>query len=51
VTELLVTLLMLILPPCPTEGDSTWCSWDAQSQGNGQGTSFVVIGETVIYVD
>lgn len=28
------------LPPCPTE-DSTGCYWDAATQGNGVGTSFV----------
>jgi len=64
-TELLIALLMLILPPCQTE-DSTsatelrsvpgdvhatelrvtpWCRWDATSQGNGQGASFVTLTE------
>ncbi|WP_158564072.1 hypothetical protein [Jiangella anatolica] len=45
-TELLITLLMLILPPCPEE-DSTWCHWDAKQQGNGQGSSFVTLAETI----
>lgn len=38
----------IILPPCPTE-DSNNCYWDAQSRGNGQGTSFVVIDGVVYY--
>lgn len=28
------------LPPCPTEDSPGPCHWDAQTQGNGQGTSF-----------
>lgn len=43
-SELLITLLMLILPPCQHE-DSSWCTWNAQEQGNGQGTSFVTLAE------
>ena len=27
-------------PECPTE-DSTWCSWDASAQGNGQGSTVI----------
>ena len=30
------------LPPCATEDATYNCYWDAQRQGNGQGTSFVV---------
>ena len=30
--------------PCATE-DSTWCHWDAETQGNGQGTSFTTYWE------
>lgn len=33
------------LPPCATE-DSTNCVWDAETQGNGQGTSFIDIDGT-----
>lgn len=36
------------LPPCETE-DSTWCAWDAQTQGNGAGQSFVNLGGWMIY--
>lgn len=32
--------LIFAIGPCPTE-DSTGCYWDAQSQGNHLGTSFV----------
>jgi hypothetical protein len=48
--EFIAAILFAILPPCPTE-DSSWCSWDARSQGNGAGTSFVAIGDTVVYID
>lgn len=30
--------------PCLTE-DSTWCYWDSQTMGNGQGQSFIAITE------
>ena len=30
--------------PCPTE-DSCNCKWDAQVQGNGEGRSFICIGD------
>lgn len=42
----LLTLLLSLLPSCPTE-DSTNCYWDAQSRGNGIGTSFVDVGGVV----
>ncbi|HEX2242594.1 MAG TPA: hypothetical protein VHK27_04970 [Gammaproteobacteria bacterium] len=32
-----------ILPPCATDADVTWCAWNAQEQGNGKGTSYVVL--------
>jgi len=35
------------LPDCPTE-DSNWCVWHADRQGNGQGSSFVVLGGLVL---
>lgn len=36
--------------PCLTE-DSTWCYWNAQTMGNGQGRSFIAITEQfVIYL-
>jgi hypothetical protein len=50
-------LLLLLLaagprdmpPPCPTE-DSVGCTWDAQTQGNGRGDSFIVLPDgTVVY--
>lgn len=34
---------ILDFTPCATE-DSTWCYWDAQTRGNGQGQSFIAFG-------
>lgn len=31
--------------PCPTE-DSTWCTWYADIQGNGQGYSYTSLTES-----
>lgn len=44
---IMAVILSLILPPCATE-DSNQCTWDASVQGNGQGTSFVAIGDTIL---
>jgi hypothetical protein len=38
----LVVLMLSFSRSCPTE-DSDLCYWDASTQGNGQGTSFVSI--------
>jgi hypothetical protein len=38
----LVTIMLSFSRSCPTE-DSDLCYWDASTQGNGQGTSFVSI--------
>jgi len=38
-----------MMPPCVTE-DSTGCYWSAGSMGNGEGRSFVALGELVIYL-
>ncbi len=44
----LITAYPTLLPPCPTE-DSQNCHWDATSQGNGQGRSFVdVLGWAIM---
>ena len=40
--------LMANLPPCAVE-DHHDCSWDASTQGNGTGTSFVNIDGVVFY--
>lgn len=49
--EFIVSILFIILPPCAEE-DSVMCKWDAQTMGNGQGTSFVALAEgTYIYLD
>ena len=47
-TNIIISLLIAILPACPTE-DSNFCSWDASTHGNGQGSSFVTIFNTPIY--
>jgi hypothetical protein len=45
----MLTILFLVwlalTTPCPTE-DSTNCYWDAQTQGNGRGTSSLRIDFT-----
>ena len=38
------TIALVNATPCPTE-DSTWCHWDAQTHGNGQGRSFTTYWE------
>ena len=38
--SLVMALLVALLPACATE-DSANCYWDASTQGNGLGTSFV----------
>lgn len=43
----ILALLTAILPPCATE-DANNCSWNASTQGNGQGSSFVVLNGTVL---
>lgn len=37
------------MPPCLSE-DSTGCYWNARTMGNGEGRSFVAIGELMIYL-
>ena len=55
---LIATIVMVVLcaiiimdphnwEPCPTE-DSTNCYWDAQTQGNGEGQSFIAFNDDVI---
>jgi hypothetical protein len=38
------------LPDCEWE-DSYNCHWNASTQGNGQGHSFVNLGGSIIYLD
>lgn len=46
----MLTLMILIslfsFQPCATE-DSTQCYWNAQTQGNGEGTSFIAINDSI----
>lgn len=35
-------LLTHAMPQCQYE-DGSWCRWDAQTQGNGEGDSFVAL--------
>lgn len=46
--NLLFAIMMAILPACDTE-DGNNCSWDASEQGNGQGSSFIVLDHKVWY--
>jgi hypothetical protein len=49
--HLIITLLLSILPPCPTE-DANMCTWDASVQGNKSGTSFIALTDDfVIFLD
>jgi hypothetical protein len=43
--DLIVAFLLAILPPCPTDEAIGTCGWDAQRQGDGEGTSFVVVAD------
>lgn len=39
------------VPPCPTEDAPGPCVWDAHTQGNGQGDSFMVLRDgSVVYL-
>jgi len=42
--NILFALLATIIPPCDTE-DSGHCYWDAANMGNGQGYSYVMLGD------
>lgn len=45
-----VVALATVTQPCESE-DSQLCMWEAQTQGNGQGTSFWAgPGEVVVYL-
>lgn len=44
-SALLLGLALAILPACATE-DSSNCVWDAQTMGNGTGTSFIDVNGT-----
>lgn len=43
----LALMVWLAIPVCPTE-DSSNCLWDAQTQGNGRGQSFIDVGGYLI---
>jgi len=44
----IAAFILALLPACATE-DSSWCVWDAQARGNGQGRSFIALEHSVIY--
>lgn len=51
--NLVIAIILAILPSCPTEDSfGIWgmCGWNAQTQGNGIGRSFVVIGDESSYI-
>lgn len=43
----LALIVWLAVPVCPTE-DSNNCLWNARTQGNGQGSSFIDVGGYLI---
>lgn len=43
-TEIILTIMAVILPACPTE-DSTWCIWDGRGQGNETGSVVINFSE------
>ena len=47
--HLIIVTLALLSPPCASEGDTN-CYWDASTQGNGQGRSFVDVQGTAYYL-
>ena len=42
--DIIVTLLLSLMPPCAHEDGPAPCYWDASVQGNGTGTSYVLLG-------
>jgi hypothetical protein len=45
----LVALLLSLVPvltPCASE-DGTLCNWDASARGNGLGTSFIALTDSI----
>ena len=40
-----LTLMAALATPCAAEDGPAPCYWDAQTQGNGQGTSALVLNE------
>jgi hypothetical protein len=49
-TAVIVHFMFVVLPPCEHE-DSSNCSWNAQTTGNGVGDSFVDIDGTTFYLN
>ena len=49
--ELFLSVLVAVLPACASEDAAGVCAWDASVQGNGQGSSFVVVGDRVFMVE
>lgn len=43
----MLELLLTLLPLCETES-STVCYWEAQTLGNGLGSSFIALWESVV---
>lgn len=46
---MLLIILALLFPACASE-DSNNCLWDASTQGNGEGSSFLVINDNIYYL-
>ena len=45
----LLAILIYFMPACASE-DANNCYWDASTQGNGEGSSFLVINDNVYYL-
>lgn len=43
----ILAILLPLFPVCQSE-DSTACAWNASTQGNGRGESFIALSETLI---
>lgn len=41
-------MIRTIVPECANEDSTGFCHWNGQTSGNGQGASFLVIGDITI---
>ena len=50
--ELFIAISFAVLPMCGDESaENTSCKWDASTQGNGVGDSFIVVDDEVYFVN
>lgn len=48
--DFIIAVLFAVLPGCPADEAIGTCKWDAQTMGDGNGTSFVVVADHWIEV-